>query len=635
MNFLRYVLVFGIFFDAVFAPEVAHAGTHHVQDDTYTNAGAPTTNYGSALAMSVTNASPERRGYIRVSLSGLPAGVTLEQIASARLRLWVKSVTAAGRIDVYQVTGSWSETTLNASNAPPMDAAPSASFNVTTANVRRFIDIDITAALPGLLLQNNGLALVSAGGRVEIDTRDIQATQPEQASNAAHLEIELVGPAGPRGEQGPKGDPGAAGATGAAGPPGAVGATGAQGATGPEGPAGPQGPAGPSFSDKQCPSGATLVGFNANGDTNCEQQGVIETTALANVFAAGRHWLGYGDGDLPPFISVDAPGARSISFSSIQGAVSCCEGGFLNDPDGYRGEPIIFEAVTPTSWSTETVNDGSASVSPTNEVALRAYGRSWSVAEALIDTSALVKGPSLLEIAFDYVTNSEGWHEIPAVSFVSGATDPFSVPECLVERLGLPDYQPSCGRVLLDDGTNLGPNIGPYGSTSGSFTTKVIPTGLDRLVFSITPSQYADNADHANTFFEIRNLTVGFAQGEGTSTDIESSGGISGIEELGGIMFLVGVFTGSTEPQAPAPPRLNFSDNRTFPTLSPALNQIFFIGDGLTDTGTGERQIFFIPEGAKRLYLGFADPGFSREGAGSYMNNRGTIVARYSLQIAP
>ncbi|MFM8355258.1 MAG: DNRLRE domain-containing protein, partial [Gammaproteobacteria bacterium] len=145
----------------------AVATTYHVSDDTYINSGVPATVYGSALAMSVTNANPERRGYVRFNLSGLPAGLTLEQIASARMRVWIKSVAAAGRIDVYQVTGAWSESTLNASTAPNMDPAPIDSFNVSTQGVRRYIDVDISAAMPGLLLQNNGLALVSAGGRAE------------------------------------------------------------------------------------------------------------------------------------------------------------------------------------------------------------------------------------------------------------------------------------------------------------------------------------------------------------------------------------------------------------------------------------------------------------------------------------
>ena len=165
----------------------------------------------------------------------------LDQISAARMRVWVRSVSAPGRIDVYLVTGAWSEATVNVSSAPNLDPAPSASFNVTTAGVRRYVELDISGAMPGLLLQNNGLALVSVGGRAELDTRDIQSTQPEQASNPPLLEIELIEPSGPAGEQGPKGDSGAQGPVGPVGPARPIGATGATGAQGLEGPQGPRG----------------------------------------------------------------------------------------------------------------------------------------------------------------------------------------------------------------------------------------------------------------------------------------------------------------------------------------------------------------------------------------------------------
>lgn len=262
----------------------AAATTYHVSDDSHTNVGTPNTINGAALGILVTNATPERRGYLRFNLTGLPAGLTLEQIASARLRLWMKSVTTNGRIDVYQLTSPWSEATLNASNAPLMDAAPIASFNVSTGLVRRYVDVDIRPAMAGLMLANHGLALVSAGGRAEIDSKEIQSTQPEQASNPAQIEIELIGPAGARGETGPKGDAGQTGATGATGPPGPAGATGSVGPVGPVGPAGaiglpgPKGDQGPpgapgvgiaTLLGTSCPAGQSVTGISAAGTLVC------------------------------------------------------------------------------------------------------------------------------------------------------------------------------------------------------------------------------------------------------------------------------------------------------------------------------------------------------------------------------
>ena len=45
--------------------------------------------------------------------------------------------------------------------------------------------------------------------------------------------------------------------------------------------------------------------------------------------------------------------------------------------------------------------------------------------------------------------------------------------------------------------------------------------------------------------------------------------------------WLIGVFLGPTEPQPPAPSQLTFADGN-FTTLHPALQQVFFIGDGKT-----------------------------------------------------
>lgn len=72
---------------------------------------------------------------------------------------------------------------------------------------------------------------------------------------------------------------------------------------------------------------------------------------------------------------------------------------------------------------------------------------------------------------------------------------------------------------------------------------------------------------------------------------------------------LVGVFFGSTT--GPKPSGLTFTTDASmsFSTLSPALQQMFFIGDGLTGQGTGDVQTFIIPTGAQYLYLGMFDVG--------------------------
>lgn len=75
------------------------------------------------------------------------------------------------------------------------------------------------------------------------------------------------------------------------------------------------------------------------------------------------------------------------------------------------------------------------------------------------------------------------------------------------------------------------------------------------------------------------------------------------------INALIGLFLDASQPDtSPAPSALDFSILGTaFSSLAPALKQVFFIGDGLTGTGSGSIQNFIIPTGATRLFLGTMD----------------------------
>ncbi len=116
----------------------------------------------------------------------------------------------------------------------------------------------------------------------------------------------------------------------------------------------------------------------------------------------------------------------------------------------------------------------------------------------------------------------------------------------------------------------------------------------------------------------------------GGSTSISSYGGISGITDNQSTMFLVGVFLDDTEPQDPAPPSLDFS-GQNFKTLTPQLNQILFIGDGLTGTGSGTTQQFLVPSTATRLFLGFADTYGFHGAPGAYGDNAGQLSATFQI----
>lgn len=121
----------------------------------------------------------------------------------------------------------------------------------------------------------------------------------------------------------------------------------------------------------------------------------------------------------------------------------------------------------------------------------------------------------------------------------------------------------------------------------------------------------------------------------GVNTTVTSYGGLSGINADQANMFLVGVFLDNSEPSGTGPSVLSYnygtpgSLNTTDPTFSPALDQVFFIGDGLTGTDTGLEQIFLVPPGATRFYLGFAD---SFDSVPSYYaDDFGQLTATFSI----
>jgi hypothetical protein len=115
--------------------------------------------------------------------------------------------------------------------------------------------------------------------------------------------------------------------------------------------------------------------------------------------------------------------------------------------------------------------------------------------------------------------------------------------------------------------------------------------------------------------------------GAATATSFNTgSGGISGITAPNA-GFLTGVFETNAPPGISAPSSLDFTLIGTnFTSLSPALYQTFFIGDGLTGDGSGSVQTFVVPAGATQLFLGISD-------ATDY--NTGDFNATFSVTSVP
>ena len=117
----------------------------------------------------------------------------------------------------------------------------------------------------------------------------------------------------------------------------------------------------------------------------------------------------------------------------------------------------------------------------------------------------------------------------------------------------------------------------------------------------------------------------------GTSTNLSPVNGISGIVAPTN-MFLAGVFTNGNPAALVAPASLNFTTlTESFASLSPAMNQTFFVGDGLTGSGSGSRQTFVIPSGATDLWLGLPDGQGFNGPPSFYGDNSGSFTGQYAV----
>ncbi len=152
--------------------------------DAYTNTAMPTTNYGAKTLLDVESS---QTSYIQFNLSSIPSGYTGADITKATLKLYVNSVTTAGSFNVDYVNGTWSENTIDASNAPALGTTIAASVPLITADKNQYILIDITTAVQAWLsgTANDGIALVgNSPVNATFDSKESTTT-----SHAAELDI--------------------------------------------------------------------------------------------------------------------------------------------------------------------------------------------------------------------------------------------------------------------------------------------------------------------------------------------------------------------------------------------------------------------------------------------------------------
>ncbi|HEX9303376.1 MAG TPA: hypothetical protein VGA31_02890 [Thermoanaerobaculia bacterium] len=179
-----------------------------------------------------------------------------------------------------------------------------------------------------------------------------------------------------------------------------------------------------------------------------------------------------------------------------------------------------------------------------------------------------------------------------AQTIVAGSSNPFLA--------GMPNGSTCCSG---DSAPAQSPVLAPGSLTPGTSLTFAVTGSVDHT--GGTPTLSPDGSGIFST---------------------PSNNGISGANWP--IDALVGVFLDASQPDSSAAPSgLDFT-NTSFTTLSPQLKQAFFIGDGLTGTGSGSPQTFVVPAGATRLFLGTSD-GFG------WFNNSGSFSVLIGVQGAP
>ena len=128
-----------------------------ITDDANTASAYPTKNFGSSIALLVGSGS---NTYIKFSLANLGAGVTGSNVSKATLIFYTDYVLTAGTMDVYQVSGSWSEGKITYNNAPALGTKLFSAVSVTSTG---YLSLDLTSTVQAWLnntLANNGIALV-------------------------------------------------------------------------------------------------------------------------------------------------------------------------------------------------------------------------------------------------------------------------------------------------------------------------------------------------------------------------------------------------------------------------------------------------------------------------------------------
>jgi hypothetical protein len=200
--------------------------------------------------------------------------------------------------------------------------------------------------------------------------------------------------------------------------------------------------------------------------------------------------------------------------------------------------------------------------------------------------------------------------------FLAGqpATSANTTPACTTANLGcLPyelDFIPVAGNILMFTGPGA-----PTPGNSGGVSACANP-----VCTTTTPD--GNNLGSA-----------------APATSLSYSGTtISQIQYTGIEMFLMGVFLGPSLPPTQVASIGDYGTGAISPnqvTYTPLVGQTFFVGDGLTGTGSGTVQQWIVPVGATRLFLGYADGMAFNGQVQMYGDNTGSASVSLELVVAP
>jgi len=272
-RFARLLVIVGLVATAAFAQNIATPV--FVLKDGDASAAAYS---GTDKSIYVDGSAMQTAGWITFQMQG----IDVSKIASAKLVLYVNSLTSPGTLEAHLLTAGITAPENNVPlSAIPTAAAATATQLLGTANIGNVVQLDLTAAVKAGTF--NGVALVSYDGlAASFDSKEghlapvllltnnvndaaaawmsgttapsagmgnngdyyLNTVTGDVSANSSGTWTVVMNIVGPMGSQGPQGVAGATGPAGPQGLQGTAGATGPQGAKGDQGDAGPAGPQG-------------------------------------------------------------------------------------------------------------------------------------------------------------------------------------------------------------------------------------------------------------------------------------------------------------------------------------------------------------------------------------------------------